>query len=243
MELKGRHVLVTGAAKRLGKAIAEHLLEYPIRMSAHYFRSEAEAHDIEKFAKHHGRELALISADLSDPSQILSLVDHAEKKLGPIDILINNASLFFQTPALACKVDDWDRLFNVNLRAPFLLAQQCARRMISRGGVIINMADANAERTMKEYVPYVVSKAALMSLTRNLACEWAPSIRVNAISPGPILAPQQYAPEEVSEAARKTLLGRWGQTSDITRAVIFLIEDDYVTGVSLNVDGGRSLRA
>ncbi len=168
------------------------------------------------------------------------LVAEAEKAFGPIDVLVNSASSFYPTPVETVTEAHWDDLERINLKAPFFLSQ-AARKNMKAGSVIVNIADVNGERAMRRHAPYSCSKAGLLMLTRNLAKEWAPAIRVNSISPGPVLLPLNYTEEQKRKSVERTLLRREGSPKDIAEAAIFLIGATYITGFDLKVDGGRSL--
>jgi pteridine reductase len=242
MDLKGRHVLVTGAAKRLGRAIAERLLDYDIKLTGHYRTSAKELDELAALAKSRGRELLAVQADLADVPALQRAVDQAVKRFGPVAVLVSSASDFYPTPALDCTEKDWDHFQDVNLKGQFFLAQAVARTgMKQAGGVILNLGDVNGERPIKNFAPYLVSKAGLLHLTRALALEWGPSIRVNAISPGAVLLPENYTPEQVQRSIDRSLLKRLGTAADIVEAAVFLIQNDYITGFDLKVDGGRIL--
>lgn len=241
MRLKGTHVLITGAAKRVARAIAENLLNDEIRLSAHYFRSRREAEALAAYARTKGREVQLVQGDLSLPQDCRRVAEQAEAAFGPVGVLVNSASDFYPTPVESVTEEIWDRLQDLNLKGQFFLAQAIAPKMLATGGVILNLCDVNGERPMRNYTPYVVSKAGLLMLTRNLAKEWAPRIRVNAVSPGAVLLPESYDEEKKQKAIDKSLLKRLGSAEDIAWAARFLIENDYITGFNLRVDGGRSL--
>lgn len=245
MQLAGRHVLITGAGKRVARRIAEVLLAPEhgdaVKLSAHYFRSADAVKELVTWGKTHGREVHAITADLRDVGQLRAAARDAVQRFGPVDVLVNSASDFFPTPALEATEEDWDRLLDVNLKGQFFLAQAVAERMREKGGVIVNIADVNGERAMRNYAPYTASKGGLLTLTRSLAKEWGPKIRVNAVSPGPVLLPESYTEAQRQRSIDRTLLKRLGSPDDIAQACLFLIENDYVTGFDLKVDGGRSL--
>lgn len=232
-----KHVFITGAAKRVARAIAERLLPEGIRLTAHYFHSKEEAEGLRRLAPD---RITLVQGDLRDMKALPPLVAQAEKAYGPIDVLINSASSFYPTPVDTVTEEQWDDLERINLKAPFFLSQAAARNM-KPGAVILNIADVNGERALKRYAPYSVSKAGLLMLTKNLAKEWAPRIRVNSISPGPVLFPVEYTEEQRQKSVARTLLGREGSPQDIAEAAAFLIRATYITGFDLKVDGGRSL--
>lgn len=235
--MKGKHALVTGAAKRVGRAIAERLLKEGCRVTAHYNQSRAEAEALKKLGSD---RVHLVQADLTDLAKLPALVASAEKQFGPIDLLVNSASRFFPTPVDQVTDAEWENLERINVRAPFFLAQAAARHM-KAGSCIVNIGDVNGERARVNHTSYVASKAALLMVTRNLAKEWGPRIRVNSVSPGAVLLPDSYTEEQKHRAVAKTLLGRVGTPEDIAAAVLFLAGATYVTGFDLKVDGGRSI--
>jgi NAD(P)-dependent dehydrogenase (short-subunit alcohol dehydrogenase family) len=246
MNLAGKHVLVTGAGKRVGRAIAELLLDPArgpdVRLTAHYRSSRAEADALAAWGRARGRDVRPAAADLADVAALRRLVADAEQALGPVDVLVNSASDFYPTPADTVTETEWDHFHTVNAKGQFFLAQAVAPGMRQRGaGVIVNIGDVNAERPVRGYAPYVASKGALSSLTRALAKEWAPTIRVNAVHPGAVLLPESYTEEQKRKAVARAPLGRWGTAHDVAYGVLFLVENDYVTGFGLNVDGGRSI--
>ncbi|MEZ4751173.1 MAG: SDR family oxidoreductase [Bdellovibrionota bacterium] len=240
MDIANKHVLITGAAKRLGRAMAERLLREGARLSAHYHTAKEEAQELEQKATQNGQAVHCIKGDLRDPSTAKDVIDKAVATLGPVDILINSASLFYPTPGDSATASEWETLLSCNLTSLFFLCQHTHRTQ-PRGGTIVNLADVYAERALAGYAAYSATKAGVRSLTRVLAKEWAPRWRVNAISPGPILFPPHYTEEQKARSIDRTLLRRKGEPSDIAAAAKFLIENDYLTGVDLNVDGGRHL--
>ena len=245
MDLKDRHLFITGAARRVARVMAETFLTVPgadgLRLSAHFHKSRKEMETLVSFAKAQGQKLHPVSADLKHVVEIKKAVEAAVKHFGPVDILINSAGDFYPTSALTTSEPQWDNLLDLNLKGPFFLAQLCAKEMISRGGVILNIADVNGFRPIKNFAAYSASKAGLLMITKSLAKEWAPSIQVNAISPGAVLPPENYTEEERERSIAKALLKRWGTPQDIAQAAHFLIANDYITGFNLMVDGGRSL--
>lgn len=237
MQLTGKHVLITGASKRVARTLAERVLAEGARVTAHYFQSKAEAEALKATAP---ERVALVQADLRDMKGMAGLVAQAEKAFGPIDVLVNSASSFYPTPVETVTEAQWDDLEQINLKAPFFLSQ-AARKNMKAGSVILNIADVNGERALRRHVPYSCAKAGLLMLTRNLAKEWAPQIRVNSISPGPVLLPENYTEEQKKKSIERTLLGREGSPKDIADAALFLMSASYITGFDLKVDGGRSL--
>jgi len=238
----GRRALVTGGAVRVGRAVALALGRAGYSVGIHYRSSRAEAAETVRDLKRMDTATQVFRADLVDPGQIEAMFAEVDQRLEGIDLLVNCAAIFPRADALNVTADEWDRVFRVNARAPFLCAQQAARRM-GPGSSIVNIADTGYDEAWPAYVPYVASKAALVSLTRGLARAWAPDIRVNAVAPGPVLLPEHEASEEDErEAARRTVLGRLGDPDDVAQAVLYLDRALYVTGEVIRVDGGQHLR-
>jgi NAD(P)-dependent dehydrogenase (short-subunit alcohol dehydrogenase family) len=242
MHLAEKVVLVTGAARRVGKAIALELGRAGARIVVHYHESadlaEATADEIRAL----GTEALPIRADLSQVREIESLVAEVANQVGRLDVLVNSAALFFPTRFGATRESEWDDLLNTNLKGPFFLCQLAAALMTAAGGgVIVNIADVSAEIPWTRYLPYSISKAGIVAMTKGLARTLAPQVRVNAVAPGPVLLPEHFTPGQRERAVRSTLLGREGTPEDVARAVRYLIEAGYVTGVVLPVDGGRHL--
>jgi len=242
--LSDRIVLVTGGARRLGAASGRRLHAAGARLAVHYHRSAADADRLcaELNAERPG-SAAAFGADLLDVGRLDGLVAAVVDRFGGLDVLINNASSFYPTPIGETTPAQWDELMGTNVRAPFFLAQAAAPVLRARGGSIVNMVDVYAERPLAGYAPYCAAKAALVNLTRALARELAPQVRVNAVAPGAILWPEG---EEANEAARariiaRTPLARLGTAEDIAAAVYYLVaEAPFVSGQVLAVDGGRA---
>ena len=238
MEIKGKHVFITGAAKRLAYHMGKALVERGAKLSAHFHRSKDEAMSLQQTL---GSQCQILQADLNNVSQGQQIIEKAVVTFGKIDILIHSASTFYATPLLETTEAQWEDLHGTNLKAGFFLSQAAAPHL-SSPSTIIFLADVNASRGLKGYSPYVAAKAGLLMLTKNLARELAPHTRVNSLSPGPVLPPENYTEAKKQKSAESTLLGRWGSPQDITEAAIFLIENDYINGFDLKVDGGRSLK-
>lgn len=239
----GKTALVTGAAKRVGRAIACELHAAGANVMVHYraARGDALALADELNARRPG-SAALVQADLLDIPALPALVDACVERFGALDALVNNASSFFATPLGRIDLDAWDDLVGSNFKAPLFLAQAAALQLRAAHGAIINITDIHGERPLAGYPLYCAAKAGLLGLTRALAVELAPEVRVNAVSPGPIIWPQDGF-DDARRAAiiDHTLLKRTGSPQDIARAVRFLLaEATYVTGQVLNVDGGRT---
>jgi pteridine reductase len=243
MTVAGRAALVTGAGRRLGRAVAERLAARGARVAVHYRRSAGDAASVIAGIRGRGGEAEGFAADLTDPAAIERLASAVSGRFGPVDILVNNASVFYRTPLATLGEREWDENLTVNLKAPFLLSLRFGREMRARGvGKIVNIGDGGASRPYRDYLPYCVSKAGLVALTRGLAKALAPEVQVNCVAPGPILPPAGSTEEEQASILRRTPLGRFGSPEDVAAAVLFLIEgSDFVTGTTLVVDGGRAL--
>ncbi len=243
MHLQGKTIIITGAAVRLGRAIALELAGTGARLFCHYHASHKQAQTLERELRDLGSECHWYQADLTGMSQIKKLVDEAYVRMGRIDVLINNAAVFYKTPLGTVSEEDWDSFMNLNLKAPFFLAQEASRFMLKQGsGKIVNIADAGAVRMFPAYLPYSISKAGLVALTTGLAKALAPKIQVNCINPGPVLMPQDVSEQERAFALEQTLLKREGRPADIARTVRFVLEGtDYMTGAVIPVDGGRQI--
>lgn len=244
--MQGKVILITGGAKRVGAAICRKLHAQGARLIVHYRSSldEAKALQIE-LNQQRPNSVALAQADLLDDDLLPDLVERAAKRFGQLDVLINNASSFFPTPLTECHSEAWCDLVGSNLKAPLFLTQAAAPYLKARRGCIVNIVDIHAERPLKNYVIYNAAKGGLLALTKSLALEMAPEVRVNGVSPGPILWPEdgEWADEAVRhKIIEGTLLKRMGEPDDIARTVQFLIENaPYITGQIISVDGGRSI--
>lgn len=243
--LDGKVVLITGAAKRVGAAIARRLHAAGARLALHYRASEREAQALQsELNAARDDSVALIQADLLDAAGLTEIVKNTVARFERLDALVNNASTFYPTPLGEITLRHWDELLGTNLKAPLFLAQAAAPHLRRSGGSIVNIADIHAERPLKSYVIYSIAKAGLVGLTRSLARELGPEVRVNAVAPGPIMWPEDGSFDEVSRqrVISYTLLKRMGEPDDIARAVYYFIaEAPYVTGQVLSVDGGRSV--
>jgi pteridine reductase len=242
--LAGRTVLVTGAARRLGAELARGFHAHGANVCIHFHRSGQEAEQLCRAMNgQRAGSTTRFGADLLDVAALPRLVEHATSTFGRLDVLINNASTFYPTPVGQVTQADWEDLFGTNLRAPFFLAQAAAPALARERGLIINMTDIHAQRPLPAHPVYSSAKAGLALLTRALARELGPAIRVNGIAPGPILWPETGMDEALKqEIVSKTLLKRSGSPEDIVRAALFFAKDaPYVTGQILAIDGGRSV--
>lgn len=243
MELAGRSALVTGAGRRLGRAIAVALGARGMRVVVHYHGSEAGARETADAIAAAGGSAALAQADLRDPAAAARLVDAAVAASGALDVLVNSAAEMVRTPLGDVTAAQWDGLFALNLRAPFLLSQAAAPHLRRARGAIVNIADIAADETWPGYIPYSLTKSGLVHLTRSLARVLAPDVRVNAIAPGAVQLPDDWDEAAAARLVSTTPLRRLGTPDDVTRAVLYLLDADYVTGQTLAVDGGRLVRA
>ncbi len=242
MEIRGKTALVTGGAKRVGRAIALELAKKGADILLHYHQSEKEALQTCAEIKALGVACSPVHANLSSAGEMLRMVGEAERLSKNIDILVNSASLFYKTPVETVSEADWDRLVDANLKGPFILSTELGRRMAKKnGGKIVNIADWSGFRPYKDYSAYCTSKGGLITLTKALARDLAPNVTVNAVAPGPVLMPPDMSEQEKEAIAKTTALGRWGTPEDVAHAVSFLIENDFVNGIVLVVDGGRSI--
>ena len=237
-------VLVTGAGRRVGAAIARRLHASGASLVLHYRRSATAAAALAAdLNQQRPGSVVCVAADLREVDALPDLVETARQAFGGLDALINNASSFFPTPLGQISLADWDDLVGSNFRAPLFLAQAAAPLLAARRGAIVNITDIHAERPLAGYPLYCAAKGALLTLTRALAIEMAPAVRVNAVAPGPIAWPEdaQFAPSAQQAIIDHTLLKREGRPEDIAAAVHYLLSDaGYVTGQVINVDGGRS---
>ncbi len=256
MKLDGCVSLVTGAGHRLGRAIALALARAGSGVVVHYRRSREESEATAGDIRALGRECVTIQADLARPSEIESLFLGVAERFGRLDVLVNNAASFERRPFDEISLEEWDRVMAVNLRAPFLCSQHASRLMrgverpMSDGepgapGLIVNLGDLSGLRPWVGYAHHGVSKAGLLHLTRVTARELGPAVRANAVVPGPILPPpgEDLEGPEWKRRGTRLPLGRTGEPAQIGDTVVFLAENDFVTGEMIVVDGGESLIA
>lgn len=228
--------LVTGAAHRLGKVFALTLARQGFDIILHYHRSSEAALETQAEVESIGRRVILAQADLTNSHQIQSLVSNLES----LQVLVNSAAFMPSGNVEALTLENWDTALDLNLRAPFLLAQECANIM-TEGGLIVNITDVGAQKAWSRYPSYTVSKAALESLTKILARALAPTIRVNAIAPGFVLQSDIVSDEEWQKLVNRIPLKRPARTEELASALEFLLKNEYVTGQTIVVDGGYSL--
>lgn len=245
MSFFGKNVLITGAAKRLGREIALKLAGAGANILIHYHSSTKEAHSLQKDIQNLEVKAWLCPFNFGSqrPGLQKSIRDFVRKLPAPVDVLVNNAAIYYQAPFGKITEAAWDNFLTINLKVPVLLAQEIGMQMLKRKhGNIINLVDIAGDKPFRHYLPYSISKAGLIAATKGLAKELAPHVRVNAVAPGSILEP----PHGMSAALKRkvidgTLLKKFGKPGDIADAVQYLIEADFVTGQVLKVDGGKSL--
>jgi pteridine reductase len=242
--LAGKAALVTGAARRVGAAIAQALHAAGASVVLHYRSSAEEAAALaQQLNDLRPGSAALAQCDLLDAGALAAMAHTAATAFGGLDILVNNASSFYPTPLGDIDEDDWNDLIGTNLKAPLFLAQAAAATLRERGGLIVNLADIHGMRPLRRHPVYCVAKAGLIMLTKSLARELGPQVRVNAIAPGPVMWPEDGVDEALrAKIIDRTALKRIGSAADVARAVLFFASAaPFVTGQILAVDGGRSI--
>ncbi|MEO5574462.1 MAG: pteridine reductase [Gammaproteobacteria bacterium] len=243
--LTGKVALITGGAQRVGAVIAETLHAQGMNLVVHYRNSKQAAHALqEKLNAVRPDSVTLVQADLLDTAKIIGLVHEAINAWGRLDVVINNASSFYPTPIGSVSEAQWDDLMGSNLKAPFFVAQAAARALAKQRGCIINLADIHADRPLKSYPVYSSAKAGLIMLTKALARELGPEVRVNAVAPGAIIWPENMDDVTRQRIISRVVLKRQGQPQEVAKTVLFLIRDaDYITGQIIAVDGGRTVNS
>jgi pteridine reductase len=242
--LAGRTALITGGARRVGAAITRRLHAAGAAVLVHYRDSDADATKlVAELNAARPKSAEKVKAELLAPIAPRALVNAAVDAFGRLDVLVNNASSFFPVEMGKIEPSHWEELVGSNLRAPLFISQQAAPQLAKHDGAIINIIDIHAERPLKGYPVYTIAKGGLAAMTRSLALELAPRVRVNGVAPGAIAWPEdgQFEPEERERIVRTTPLGKVGTPDDIAHAVHFLACAPFVTGQILNVDGGRSI--
>jgi pteridine reductase len=243
MQLAGRVALVTGGARRLGRAFVEALAGRGMRVAIHYGASGGEAEALRGALGAGGCEAATFGADLRDAAAASALPGRVVARFGALDVLINSAAVMERLSVADTTAGQWDAILNLNLRAPFLVAQSAAPHLARARGTIVNIADLGGLEPWPSYAAHSVSKAGVIMLTKVLAAALAPEVTVNAIAPGTVLVPEDYDTEKRAFLSETTPLKRLGTPQDAVNAMLYLVEHgDFVTGETLVVDGGRVLR-
>lgn len=242
IELKGKTALVTGAGRRLGADIALSLAAAGCDLIVHCAGSVDGASRVADEARKLGRRAQVVRADLTDPAQLARLVTESVAfGGGQLDVLVNNAGNFERVEPPSLTAEHWDRALLLNATVPYRLTIGLAAALRASRGCMVAIGCVSALRPWKNYVPYATSKAALVHLVKGLALALAPDVRVNAIAPGPVLLPASYNDAQRESLLRRIPLGRLGDAGDVSRAVLFMCTNDFVTGQVLAVDGGQSL--
>jgi len=242
MELRERVALVTGAGHRVGRAIAVALGQQAMRVAVHYNAAADGASETARLIETAGGAARTFGADLTRADAVPDLVSDVVAAFGRLDVLVNSAAVMIRTPFGEVDADTWDSIMALNLRAPFLLAQQAAPHLKDAHGVIVNIADLAAFETWPAFIPHALSKAGIVYPTRALARALAPEARVAGIAPGTVLLPDNWTDEDKERLRQTTPLGRTGSPSDVTSAVLYILGADYLTGETIIVDGGRHVR-
>ncbi len=243
MELAGRAALVTGAGQRVGQAIAVGLAAAGCDVAIHYHGSRVGAEETAGQVRAAGRRAVVLQADLRDAARARQLGPEAAKELGGrLDILVNSAAVMVRQPLAEITPESWDETMDLNLRAAFFVAQGAVPLLRAASGRIINIADLAGLEPWPKYIQHCVSKAGIVMLTRTLAAALAPEVTVNAIAPGAVLLPEEWDDAARDRIIAGTPLGRLGSPADVVGAALYLLENDYVTGTVLVVDGGRLIR-
>lgn len=240
--MKERKVaLVTGAGHRVGRAFAVALGKRGYEVAVHYNAADQPAVETVRLIEEAGGKAQKFSCDLTAADGPASLVSSVFERMKRLDVVVNSAAVMLRTPVDEITVEIWDRIFALNLRAPFFIAQAAAKIMTD-GGVIINIADLAAFETWPAYVPHAISKGGVVKMTESLARVFGPKIRVNAIAPGAILLPDDWDEETAKKFASTTPLRKLGSPADAVAAMLYLLDAEYVTGETIVVDGGRRIR-
>lgn len=242
MNLKGKVALVTGAGRRVGRALAVALGRHGASVAVHFNGSEAGAAETAELIAGAGGTAATFGANLTREDAPKELFDRAVDKFGALDILVNSAAVMIRTPFGEIDAKRWNEIFALNLRAPYFLAQAAASELRRRKGVIVNIADLAAFETWPGYIPHGLTKSGIVHMTKALARVLAPDVRVNAIAPGTVLLPDNWSEDDEARLNETTPLRRRGSPEDVAEAMLFLIGASYITGETIIVDGGRHVR-
>ena len=242
MNPKGKTALITGGAHRVGKAITLGLAQAGANVAINYNTSATAAEVTVAEARALGVGALAIQADVGDYRQVEAMVNAVSVQFGSVDILVNSASLWLETPFPTDDLTDWHRVTNTLINGSFYCANAVAPLMLEKGeGAIVNIIDLAAYEPWPNFIAHGVGKSALLAMSRQLALELAPAVRVNAVAPGPVLPPPDFSKEKIARTADKTLLGKWGTPEDIAATVLFFVQADYVTGEDIAVDGGQNI--
>lgn len=242
MNLQNKCALVTGGAHRVGKAITLMLAAQGANVVVNYNASAGAARETVAEAQALGVDALAIQCDVSDWGAVQQMATQIEERFGGVDVIVNGASLFDKTTIPTNDLDTWHRVTRISIDGAFYVCNRLIPTMLARGGgAIVSIIDLSVWQAWHNFTAHAVGKAGLLALTRQLALELAPTIRVNAVAPGPVLPPPGSDEKQIARGAKRTLLQRWGSPDDVARAVLYLIEADFVTGDVLTVDGGERL--
>ena len=240
MNIQSKTALVTGGAHRVGKAIALELARAGANLVINYNSSATAAEETVREAEAFGVQALAIQCDIADLSAVQGMVAQIQQRFGGLDILVNNADYFGKHPFPTDDYTMWRRVTDITIHGSFYVSNECAPLLLAgEGGAVVNIVDLSVWQPWKGFTAHAVAKAGLMALTQQMALELAPTVRVNAVAPGPVLAPPNYTPAQLSVVEKGTLLRRWGRAEDVAHAVRFLVEAEYITGDVIFVDGGE----
>ncbi len=240
MIIKGKTALITGGAVRIGKAISLGLARAGANVVINYHSNEEEAIKTAKEAELFGVSAMIVKANIAEINEVELMFDKIHEKMGTLDILVNNASAFLTTPFPTDDLKAWHIVTGVLVNGSFYVSNLAAKDMLAKKeGTITNIVDLTVWEAWPNFTAHAVGKSALYALNRQLALELKPYVRVNAVCPGPVLAPPDYSEEKIARTAEKTLLNRWGTPEDVSNTVNFLIESDYINADVIRVDGGQ----
>lgn len=247
MDLQGRTALITGGAHRVGKAITLALAQAGANVVVNYNRSADAAQQTVAEAKTLGVDALAVQCDVSDLDAVRRMIAQVEKHFGRLDVLVNGADYFGKHPFPLEREEDldtWRRIIDITVHGSFYVSNACAPLLLAqKEAAIVNIVDLSAWQPWPNFTAHAVAKSGLLALTRQMALELAPTVRVNAVAPGPVLPPPDYDAAQKERVARRTLLKRWGSAEDVGQAVCFLAQADYITGDVIFVDGGEHFGA
>ncbi|MCK6627516.1 MAG: SDR family oxidoreductase [Anaerolineae bacterium] len=240
MDIKNKVALVTGGAHRVGKAITMMLARAGANVVINYHTSASQAETTAEEVRALGAKPLIIQANIADYNQVKAMAGQVKIWFEGIDILVNSADRWEKSPLPSEDIGPWERIIGTGVNGPYYVTNAFAPMMLERGGgAIVNIVDLSAWEAWPNFTAHAVAKSALLALTRQSALELGPTIRVNAVAPGPVLPPPDYSPQQIENVAARTLLNRWGSAEDVAHAVKFLIEADYISGETIRVDGGE----
>ncbi len=242
MNIQSKTALVTGGAHRVGKAIALELARAGANTVINYNSSAAAAQETVREIEALGAQALAIQCDIADLAAVQRMVAQVAERFGGLDILVNNADYFGKHPFPSDDYTVWRRVTEITINGSFYVSNECAPLLLAgEGGAVVNIVDLSAWQPWKGFTAHAVAKAGLMALTQQMALELAPTVRVNAVAPGPVLPPPDYSQKQLQAVVNGTLLKRWGRAEDVAHAVRFLVEAEYITGDVIFVDGGERL--